>query len=427
MAQGSASALHQALVDHLRAIGVLTSPAVEAAFRAVPRHLFLPSVPVEEAYRDDAIPTKMAGGRAISSSSQPAIMAIMLEQLAAEPGHRVLEIGAGTGYNAALLAHLVGPNGRVVSVDIDDDIVAAAQAHFAAAGIENVRLVRADGGDGYAPDAPYDRIILTVAAWDITPAWQAQLVPGGRLVLPLQVGNGPQNAIAFDKATLAHQPLFVSRSVQECGFMSLRGAFAGPEVFTQVGTQPGLTVVSPADIPVTGDRLFDWLTSGGERTATGLQLTEAEAFGSLALWLDLHSAQMASLMIEEAPPPPGGWPCLFALGAKSSTCLTYLLLTTEGLAVLDGRHHRAIDAGKRARKTADESVPFELRVIGYGPQGQPATQTLLQLLHRWNQAGRPASARLRVRVFSPDYPYALAPGETLVSKRWTKLVVDWAG
>ena len=74
------------LVDHLKSIGVLTQPAVEAAFRAVPRHLFLPDVPLEEVYRDEAIPTKMLAGQAISSSSQPAIMAIMLEQLQLEPG-----------------------------------------------------------------------------------------------------------------------------------------------------------------------------------------------------------------------------------------------------------------------------------------------------------------------------------------------------
>src|SRR6266567_3379122 len=118
-----APGLHAALVDHLQAIGVLTQPRVISAFQAVPRHLFLPGVPVEEAYLDDAIPTKMARGRAISSSSQPAIMAIMLEQLGVEPGQRVLEIGAGTGYNAALLAHIVGAGGAVVSIDIDADLV----------------------------------------------------------------------------------------------------------------------------------------------------------------------------------------------------------------------------------------------------------------------------------------------------------------
>ena len=100
--------LRDALVRTLRESGALTDARVEAAFRSVPRHLFLPGVEIERVYRDEAIPTKLADGIPISSSSQPAIMAIMLEQLDVQPGHNVLEIGAGTGYNAALLAYLAG-------------------------------------------------------------------------------------------------------------------------------------------------------------------------------------------------------------------------------------------------------------------------------------------------------------------------------
>src|SRR2546423_13102029 len=181
--------LHQALVDQLKSRGNLSDPSVEAAFRAVPRHLFLPGVAPEKVYYDDAIATKYADGMAISSSSQPSIMAIMLEQLQLEPGHRVLEIGAGTGYNAALVAHVVGNSGTLITMDIDDDIVDGARAHLDAAGLSRVRVVLGDGGLGYPADAPYDRIILTVGAWDVAPAWWAQLRPGGRLVLPLTVGG----------------------------------------------------------------------------------------------------------------------------------------------------------------------------------------------------------------------------------------------
>src|SRR5688500_13282187 len=110
--------LQSALLHQLQHSGAATQPAILDAFRAVPRHLFLPGRPLEEVYRDEAIPTKLAGGQAISSSSQPAMMAIMLEQLDFAPGQHILEIGAGTGYNAALIGHLVGPTGRVVTVDI---------------------------------------------------------------------------------------------------------------------------------------------------------------------------------------------------------------------------------------------------------------------------------------------------------------------
>jgi protein-L-isoaspartate(D-aspartate) O-methyltransferase len=134
------------LVDCLKAGGSLRAAAVEAAFRSVPRHVFLPDVAIENVYTDRAFPTKHADGRPISSSSQPAIMAIMLEQLGLQPGQRVLEIGAGTGYNAALMAQIVGPGGHVVTIDIDDDLVLLARQHLATAGFDRVDVRCADGG-----------------------------------------------------------------------------------------------------------------------------------------------------------------------------------------------------------------------------------------------------------------------------------------
>ena len=158
------AALHRGLVDELVARGWIRSPAVEAAFRTVPRHLFLPGLAVEEVYRDQVIITKRVDGEAVSSSSQPQIMAVMLEQLGLEAGHRALEIGAGTGYNAGLMAHIVGERGQVTTVDIDAELVADARKHLEAAGCHRVRVVCADGGFGHSEGAPYDRIILTVSA-----------------------------------------------------------------------------------------------------------------------------------------------------------------------------------------------------------------------------------------------------------------------
>ena len=131
----TATALRAALIAQLEREGALHDPAVRTAMLAVPRHLFLPNEPLERAYANDAIATKFADGVSISSASQPAIVALMLEQLALAPGMNVLEIGAGTGYNAALMRTLVGPGGQVTTVDIDADITDAAREHLAAIGI----------------------------------------------------------------------------------------------------------------------------------------------------------------------------------------------------------------------------------------------------------------------------------------------------
>ena len=142
--------LNQALVDELKSMGCIQTPRVEAAFQAVLRHRFIPETPLEEVYSNRVILTKQdQNGQWISSSSEPAIMAIMLEQLDLEPGQKVLEIGAGTGYNAALMAHIVGETGQVVTIDIDDDLVEAAQAHLLRAGFDHVQVTCADGGYGY--------------------------------------------------------------------------------------------------------------------------------------------------------------------------------------------------------------------------------------------------------------------------------------
>ena len=170
--------LHDRFVEDLKIKGHIETPEVEAAFRAVPRHLFLPDVPLERVYSDEAILTKLQNGQLVSSSSQPAMMAIMLEQLDLQPGHRVLEVGAGSGYNAGLMAHIVGDSGQVTTIDIDEDLVEGARNGLREAGRDAVTVVCQDGGFGHPDHAPYDRIILTVAAWDIVPAWREQLKPG---------------------------------------------------------------------------------------------------------------------------------------------------------------------------------------------------------------------------------------------------------
>ncbi len=187
--------------------------------RTVPRHLFVPAAPVQEAYDDQAVITKSdADGAALSCASVPSIVAMMLDQLDIHPGDRILEIGAGTGYNAALLADLTGPSGHVTTVDIDEEVTAQARQALNATGYRHVHVATADGALGDAGHAPYDRIIVTVGAWDIPPAWWAQLEPGGRLVVPLR-WRGQTRSIGFTH----HHNRLRSDSVQLCGFVPMLG------------------------------------------------------------------------------------------------------------------------------------------------------------------------------------------------------------
>jgi protein-L-isoaspartate(D-aspartate) O-methyltransferase len=111
------------------------------------------------------------------------MVAIMLRQLGLGPGHRVLEVGTGTGYNAALIACMVGSQEAVVSIDVIPELIEQARANLTAARYAGVRVVCGGGAAG-APDyAPYDRIIVTTGAWDLPPEWWAQLRPGGRIWL----------------------------------------------------------------------------------------------------------------------------------------------------------------------------------------------------------------------------------------------------
>lgn len=223
--------LHDEMIRRLVDEGYLVIRRVEDAFRTVRRDFFLPSVPLEVVYSGQAVITRRGpDGAPTSSSSMPAIMAVMLEQLDVQPGQRVLEIGAGTGYNAALLAVLAQSNGEITTIDIDADIVREARQHLNTAGHHGVRTVVGDGWVGVPEHAPYDRIEATVGVWDLSPFWVAQLVNDGLVVIPLWLGPGVQVSVAFRK----NGERLRSVTVRPCGFMRLRGPHAGPENYANV-------------------------------------------------------------------------------------------------------------------------------------------------------------------------------------------------
>jgi protein-L-isoaspartate(D-aspartate) O-methyltransferase len=410
--QEDASVLHQALVDKLRNEGHIRTPRVEAAFRAIPRHLFLPGMELDRVYRDDAIATKVSDGRAISSSSQPAIMAIMLEDLELKPGHRVLEIGAGTGYNAALMAHIVGEAGQVVTVDIDEDLVEGAREHLAAAGIDRVQVICSDGGFGYRDAAPYDRIILTVAASDIAPAWREQLKPDGRLLLPLSI-KGTQACTAFEPV----DDHLASVAVGPCGFMMLRGAFAGSTTIVQLGPEPGLGLSMADSNPVDADRVYQLLTSPSRDWPTLVRVLPFEIWGGLNLWLALHESGFCGLYAEGELAERGIVPYLF--GPPDKFCGTVGLLDEASMCML-----MRSPAEVSSPEQPDIPQPFDLAVRSFGPEERLA-QRLIEQITAWDAAGRPSIKDLRIKVYPKDTDYAPSAHEAVVVNPWSQFVLDW--
>jgi protein-L-isoaspartate(D-aspartate) O-methyltransferase len=189
--EGEEARARSKLVDQLCAKGAIRSEPIQAAFLAVPRERFIPDVlaerGLEAVYSDEAFVTKRdARGMPRSSSSQPGLMAEMLELLDLRAGQRVLEVGAGTGYNAALMAHIVGITGEVTTVDIDPEIVERARRALREAGYR-VSVRAGDGRAGFPRAAPFDRMIVTACADEIPRAWLDQLGAGGRLELPLRL------------------------------------------------------------------------------------------------------------------------------------------------------------------------------------------------------------------------------------------------
>ena len=173
-------ARHSDLVDALAA--VVSDERVLAAFRKIPRHLFVPDRRQWHAYDDRAL--ALAEGQTIS---QPSMIAIMLEALAAEPHHRALEVGAGSGYAAALLSTLVE---EVHAVEIRSSLLETARVALERAGVKNVVLHEGDGSAGLPKQAPFDRILVSAAATEVPPELVRELAPGGRIAIPVGDDRG---------------------------------------------------------------------------------------------------------------------------------------------------------------------------------------------------------------------------------------------
>jgi len=438
-----ADAARARLARELRHRGRPLSRSVAEAFARVPRHVFVPEAGAAAAYRDEAFVIKCGpDGMPVSSSSQPAMMAIMLDQLGLEPGHRVLEIGTGSGYNAAVMSAVVGVQGQVVSIDIDPELVERSQASLAEAGYDRVTLLCADGGFGDPAGAPFDRIIVTAGAWDIAPAWLEQVVPGGLLVLPLSI-RGIQLSVALQRRDDPRGPRssgpsprgcdeWVGMSAWRCGFVRMLGAFAGPEGAFLLDGPNGLIAQVSDGSPLDGPALQRALSTA----PTGEQpLPQPGAQADLAdldLWLTVTAAGLDRVTVLAAP---GGWLPLGSLLPFGGLVSNATDASRLGVALLlpadPGPEPEAVQAAASGRappgQTGFGRAASGALVRGFGPTGAELAASLADLATRWVDLGRPGAQELGlvVRPVHAGRSAAPNPGMLLLQRPSVSIEVGW--
>lgn len=360
------TALREQLVTTLKQRGHIRSAAVEHAFRTVSREQFLPGVDLETVYTRRQIVTKRDdSGAALSSASSPSLVADMLEQLDPRPGHHILEIGAATGVNAALLTELTSPGGRVVTIELDQDLADGARAGLTRAGYDVVDVVCGDGALGFPAAAPYDRIIVTAGAWDISAGWWEQLADDGRIVVPLRVHeSGLTRCFAFNRT--GPNELVSTTTPLVCGFVPMRGIAEHATQHIRLDAD----VVLKLDATDQPDRaaLTRALSHPRRERWTGIQVGDADPIGHLDLWL-----------LTQTSTPFG------RLGV-GDTARTSGLVTPAYRWAGAALYHGGTIAYLTFRPAEDH---HELGAIVHGPDADKLAAELADLLHRWDEAGRP--------------------------------------
>jgi protein-L-isoaspartate(D-aspartate) O-methyltransferase len=332
----------RAFLEQIRQSGVPLSPELAAAFATVRREAFVPGgfhrrdgtrvTPadpgfLETVYRDDVLVTKMDGLVPVSSSSQPSLMALMIEALRVRPGLRILEVGAGTGYNAALLAAL---GASVTSIDVQEDVAGRARSALARAGFAGVRVEHRDGYLGF-PGEQFDRVIVTVGIAGASPHWLEQLTPPGFVVAPIDhAGTHPVLAVQG-----APEGPVTGTVVCASGFMTA----AGP-----------LTADHPGAFPAP-------LTAG--------VFADLEPFGEARFHPPLHPVAYRDLS--------------YAAGAwnRRATHIAVSRSDQGGLALLD------------ETRTGGALIPPDGSVLAGGAQAADYAAQATAILDRWLAAGRP--------------------------------------
>ncbi|MFD6874399.1 MULTISPECIES: methyltransferase, FxLD system [unclassified Streptomyces] len=395
MTTDDATMLRQAMTSAMVKAGMITSESVEAAFAKVPRHRFAPEATLEKAYAvETAVATKRdEHGVTISSVSAPRIQAMMLEQADIRRGHRAGEVGSG-GYNAALMAELVGDDGTVTTIDIDADVTARARKLLDENGYERVNVLTVDAEAGIPDAGLLDRLLVTVGAWDIPPAWTDQLNDGGRLVVPLRM-RGLSRSVAFD----LDGDRLISRSAELCGFVTMQGAGEHQERLLLLRGKE-IALRFDEGWPEDPDALNGVFDTERAEVWSGVTVAMTEPFTSLQMWL-------ATAL--------DGF-CLMTVDPDLDTGLVTPQNKAACLSLLNG----ASFAHLTIRRNGDRA---EFGAHGYGPDGAAVAEALAEEIRVWDRDHRRSEPVLY--AYPATTPEAELPAGRVITKRHRRIVISW--
>ncbi|MEV6598807.1 methyltransferase, FxLD system [Actinoplanes sp. NPDC051346] len=322
----------------------------------------------------------------------------MIETARLRPGARVLEIGSG-GYNAALLAEVVGPDGEVTSIDIDADVVNAARAALTRAGYPQVRVAHADAEDGFPDAAPYDAIIVTVEAADIPPAFGAQLAPDGALVVPLRM-RGNTRCLTLTR----RDDHWEATAAILCGFVAMQGAGSHPARRIPLrGDDIAITVDEPTAVALDTDAYAEAFAQPRVQAWAPVFVAAQEPFESLHLWLASQPHPYGLLAVDRDLTP--------GLLDPQNRVACPTLLATDSLAYL-------------ALRKLDENR-WQFGAHGVGTAGNALAATMVDMITAWDRDHRHGPGpRITVHPTPPQPPPAVGT-RLLVERRHTTIAVTW--
>lgn len=398
-----ATRLRNKVVDELCADGTISSPEIEATMRKVPRHEFTPDTPLDKAYDTyAAVITKTdEHGVQLSSVSAPQIQAMMLQQARVRPGMRVLEIGSG-GLNAAYLAELVGEDGEVVTVDIDPGVTERARRLLDEHGYDRVRVVTADAAEPIPDLGEVDVVMVTAGAWDVSPAWTAQLKNGGRLVVPLRM-RGLTRSVAFVQVTGEHNAYLESESARICGFVPMQGSTAHREELLLVNGTPEIGLRFDDGLPADPHRLDNAVTTPRHELWTGVTIGLQELLDTLQMAMAISLPGFCTMAVDDdldtglvAPSNKR-----FALAAVEDDTFAYLVTR---------------------RTEANKHVEYGVHALG--PRAEQLADKIADVLRDWqtNRRGGPAPV---IRVHPAGTPDDQIHADRVIDKVHSRISLSW--